>query len=46
MVFDFKLHEAHVGRVCELRDDAESWEQPERGGKRHSERIACTKKIE
>ena len=27
MVFDFELHEAHVGRVGELRNDAESWEQ-------------------
>lgn len=32
MVFDFKLHEAHVGRVRELCDDAQTWEQPDRGG--------------
>lgn len=31
MVFDFKLHEAHVGRVGELGDDAQGWEQS-RGG--------------
>lgn len=27
MVFYFELHEAHVGWVCELSDDAKSWEQ-------------------
>ena len=27
MVFDFELHEAHVGWVCELSDDTKSWEQ-------------------
>lgn len=27
MVFDFELHKAHVGRMGELRDDAERWEQ-------------------
>lgn len=30
VVLDFKLHEAHVCRMRELRDDAESWEQPGR----------------
>lgn len=32
MVFDFKLHEAHVGRVRELCDDTQTWEQPEGAG--------------
>lgn len=27
VVFDFKLHEAHVGWVGELSDDTQSWEQ-------------------
>lgn len=29
-----ELHEPHVGRVCELSDDAETWEQPERDKER------------
>lgn len=29
MVFDLELHEAHVGRVGELGDDAQGWKQSE-----------------
>ncbi len=31
-VLGSELHEPHVGRVCELSDDAETGEQPERRG--------------
>ena len=34
VVFDFELHEAHVGWVGELSDDAEGWEQSGRTEKR------------
>lgn len=27
VIFDFKLHETHVGRVCELCDDTKPWKQ-------------------
>lgn len=27
VIFDSELHKTHVGRVCELRDDAKTWKQ-------------------
>lgn len=36
VIFDFELHEAHVGWVCELSDDTKSREQS--GDKEHTER--------
>ena len=46
MVFDFELHKAHVCRVGELCDDAQSWEQSV-GGKKQTgrERILGINKI-
>lgn len=40
MVFDLELHEAHVGRVCELCDDAQSWKQSVKMRKKNRD-ISC-----
>ena len=39
VVFDLELHEAHVGRVGELGDDAEGWEQSGEERGRPRERV-------
>ena len=44
MVFDFELHKAHVGRMGELCDDTQSWEQSVRKKNRETQREKMVKK--
>lgn len=37
VVFHFELHKAHVGWMCELRDDAKSWKK---SGKKKKHRLS------